>query len=163
AEGSAPLGEAEGRQLSVGESAASHGLAHSSSVAQTIDVVPIPQAASPPLPPAERFPQRAQASASLFPSRDRISNSDAVRHRTDTLGTSGTSHDLGDKPDQKRRHHERELEHVERFHGALPPPPFPFPSRKRRTPSLNSSVARASTFTFAPNAMPSRNDGPSRS
>src|SRR5690348_17956314 len=34
---------------------------------ETIDVLPLLQAASPPLPPAERFPKRASASASLFP------------------------------------------------------------------------------------------------
>src|SRR6185437_12454432 len=56
---------------------ASRGLAHHSSRAQTIDVVPIPQAASPPLPPAERCPKRAAASASRFPLAA-ISNSDGV-------------------------------------------------------------------------------------
>ena len=35
-----------------------HVLALVAPVAWTIDVVPLPQAASPPLPPAQRFPQR---------------------------------------------------------------------------------------------------------
>ena len=50
-----------------------------SRVARTIDVAPRSQAASPPLPSAERFPQRASASASRFPF-PALTNSDAVHY-----------------------------------------------------------------------------------